>query len=67
MIWYDPADGRLVALGGYDGPIDGPLDDIVRIRPPATGSGGDAVVTIHRDRVIFEEHYEPPESANPPD
>ncbi|MDE0038593.1 MAG: DUF4038 domain-containing protein [Gammaproteobacteria bacterium] len=45
MVWYDPADGRLLGMQ--------PLHGNPRERqPPATGAGGDTVVTIRPIRDI---------------
>ena len=58
MAWYDPADGRMLGIQ----PLHGESGER---RPPATGAGGDTVVTIRPIRNIKGFHYrvdDPPTS-----
>lgn len=58
MAWYDPEDGRMLGIQ----PLHGEPGER---RPPATGAGGDTVVTIRPIRNIKGFHYrvdDPPAS-----
>ncbi|MYA17212.1 MAG: DUF4038 domain-containing protein [Gammaproteobacteria bacterium] len=62
MVWYDPADGRMLGVQ----PLHG--EPSAR-RPPATGAGGDTVVTIRPLRHIkgFDYSVDDPASLPAPE